>query len=201
MNSRAKGIAFIVAAAFFFACMSTCVRLAGDVPTFQKTFFRNLIAVFVAGGMLFKARREITLPKEGRLPLFLRCFVGSLGVVTNFYAIDHMLLSDANMLNKLAPFFAVLFSGLLLREGITLPQLACILTAFGGALCILRPSAALFTNPAALIGVLGGLFAGFAYTMVRRLGSLKVRRELIVFCFSAFSLFSLASFSSFSFIK
>ena len=70
MNSRAKGIAFIVAAAFFFACMSTCVRLAGDVPTFQKTFFRNLIAVFVAGGMLFKARREITLPKEGRLPLY-----------------------------------------------------------------------------------------------------------------------------------
>ena len=39
----------------------------------------------------------------------------------------------------------------------------------------------------ALIGVCGGLGAGFAYTMVRKLGTMGVKGPLIVFYFSLFS--------------
>lgn len=34
--------------------MSALVRLAGDVPTFQKSFFRNLIALIVAAVILLR---------------------------------------------------------------------------------------------------------------------------------------------------
>ena len=34
----------IILSAFFFACMNVSVRLAGDLPSIQKSFFRNLVA-------------------------------------------------------------------------------------------------------------------------------------------------------------
>ena len=35
-----KGMTMIILSAFFFACMNVSVRLAGDLPTMQKSFFR-----------------------------------------------------------------------------------------------------------------------------------------------------------------
>ena len=41
LSNRTKGIIFIILSAFGFAMMSAFVKLAGDIPSFQKTFFRN----------------------------------------------------------------------------------------------------------------------------------------------------------------
>ena len=49
MNSKTKGILCIVTAAFCFAFMSLCVRLAGDLPSMQKILFRNLLALVIVG--------------------------------------------------------------------------------------------------------------------------------------------------------
>ena len=38
-----KGMIMIILSAFFFACMNVSVRLAGDLPSVEKSFFRNLI--------------------------------------------------------------------------------------------------------------------------------------------------------------
>ncbi len=43
---KTKGILCIVTAAFCFAFMSLCVRLAGDLPSMQKILFRNLLAFY-----------------------------------------------------------------------------------------------------------------------------------------------------------
>ena len=40
-------------------------------------------------------------------------------------------------------------------------------------------------------GLIGGIGAGLAYTMIRMLGSNGVQRAVIVFCFSAFSCLSM----------
>ena len=44
LNNKTKGIFFIIASAFFFSLMSLFVRMAGDLPTMEKAFFRNAIA-------------------------------------------------------------------------------------------------------------------------------------------------------------
>lgn len=46
MNSRYKGIFFITLSALSFAFMNAFVRLSGDLPSVQKSFFRNLVAFF-----------------------------------------------------------------------------------------------------------------------------------------------------------
>ena len=99
-----KAILFLITSAFFFALMNMFVRLSGDVPTIQKTFFRNFFALFIASGAMIKNRCSIIPPKGARFDLFMRAACGYAGVVLNFYAIDRLSISDASLLNKMSPF-------------------------------------------------------------------------------------------------
>ena len=98
-----------------------------------------------------------------------------------------MILSDASMLNKMSPFFAIIFSYLILKEKVRLPQALIVAGAFLGSLLIIKPTAGIFSSPAALVGLLGGLGAGIAYTYVRVLGQKGEKGPFVVFVFSAFS--------------
>lgn len=185
---RYKGIIYIIISAFCFALMAAFVRLSGDLPTFQKTFFRNFVALFFAAGVMIKQRIPISLPnKKCVLPLIVRALAGTVGMIGNFYAIDHLVLSDASMLNKMSPFFAVVFSFIILREKLTVFQLSAVIIAFGGSLLIIKPSLSNVDLLPALAGFAGGMGAGLAYTCVHYLGQQGVRGPLIVAFFSAFS--------------
>ena len=48
MKGQLKGIVCIVIAAIGFSFMTFFVRLAGDLPTMQKAFFRNAFALIIA---------------------------------------------------------------------------------------------------------------------------------------------------------
>ena len=124
----------------------------------------------------------------------LRSLAGTLGIFCNFYAVDHLVLSDASTLNKLSPFFVIVFSYLILREKITVFQLTCITSAFIGSMFIVKPSFAAVSVLPALIGFLGGMFAGCAYACVRKLGTRGERGPFIVFFFSTFSCISCIPF-------
>ncbi len=126
-----RGVICILLSAFCFACMNVCVRLAGDLPSVQKSFYRNLVAAVIAAAMVFRSRMPLRIPQKAYPALALRCLFGTLGILCNFYAIDHLLIADASILNKLSPFFAVAFSFLLLKETIRPFQAICVLTALG----------------------------------------------------------------------
>ena len=188
LPQKYKGIIYIIISAFAFALMAVFVRLSGDLPTFQKTFFRNFIALFFALGVLIKERVPFR-PQSRRnlLALVGRAAAGTLGMVGNFYAIDHMVLSDALMLNKMSPFFVIIFSWLLLSERLTLFQGLAVSGAFAGSLFIIKPSFHSVEYFPALLGFLGGMGAGFAYCCVRYLGQHGEKGAFIVAFFSAFS--------------
>lgn len=184
---KSIGILYILGAALMFALMNLFVSLAGELPLMQKVFFRNLIAavaVFIL--LLFKKEKFRIKNKSCLLWLFLRAAVGFLGVVLNFYAIDRIAISDASILNKLSPFFAILFSALLLKERPSLPEVIFVGIAFAGAMLIVRPSFGVEALPA-VAGFASGMCAGFAYTCVRVLAVKGERGEMTVFFFSAFS--------------
>lgn len=182
-----KAIICLVTSAFFFALMNMFVRLAGDVPTIEKTFFRNLVAVFIAAGVMIKNRCSIIPPKGARLDILLRSVFGYSGVIMNFYAIDRLPLSDASLLNKMSPFFVILFSTFLLKERANKIQWAIIITAFIGALFVIKPTFQNADLTASISGFLGGMCAGAAYTFVRRATNHSAKGYYIVFFFSAFS--------------
>ena len=187
-SSKYQGILFICLSALCFAGMSACVRLSGNLPVIQKSFFRNIVAFAIAAVVLMRDGGGFKPKNIRNWPLFLaRSFFGTAGILANFYAVDHLPLSDASMLNKLSPFFAVLASYFILRERFSLRQGLILLGAFTGVLFIVKPSFHNVNLVPALIGVCGGLCAGIAYTFVRKLGQKGERGPLIVFVFSGFS--------------
>lgn len=187
ISGKTQGILYIIIAAFGFAGMSLFVKLAGDLPAFQKAFFRNFVALIYISIIILKEKAGFIPKKESIKPLFCRCFFGTLGLLCNFYAIGKLNLPDANMLNKLSPFFSIIFSTIILREKPNFVQILGVTVAFSGSLLIIKPG---FDSPAvipALAGALGGMGAGIAYTFVRKLGSVGENSRKIVFWFSAFS--------------
>ncbi|BDF34790.1 membrane protein [Lachnospiraceae bacterium] len=187
VNNRYKGILYIVLSAFCFALMNMFVRLSGDLPSVQKSFFRNLVAFFFA--FILIRREAIPLKcKEGNLKLLLlRALFGTLGILCNFYAVDHLVLADASMLNKMSPFFVVIFSFFILKERVTVLQALLVAGAFAGSLFVIRPTFSNMDLLPSLIGLAGGLGAGAAYTFVRKLSLRGEKGPLIVCFFSAFS--------------
>ena len=167
--------------------MTAFVRLSGDLPSMQKALFRNLPALVIAAAMLRRHGLTPMVEKGRRADVFGRCAAGTTGLICNFYAIDHLVLADSNMLNKLSPFFAIIFSYFLLKEKIKPAQALGVAAAFAGALLIIKPTFANTALVPSLIGALGGMAAGLAYTFVRRLGSKGEESTRIVFWFSAFS--------------
>lgn len=186
-NKKYLGVLFIILSAFCFAVMNVFVRLAGDIPTIQKSFFRNLVALIFAFIILKKNHTPLGW-KKGNLKFHLiRASCGTLGILCNFYAVDHMAISDASMLNKMSPFFAVIFSFFFLKEKVSPLQIGLVAAAFFGSLFIIKPSFTGLEFLPAVIGFLGGMGAGAAYTTVRHLGQKGEKGPFIVFFFSAFS--------------
>ncbi len=184
--NRTKGILFILSAAFFFSLMTVFVRLSGDVPTMQKAFFRNIVAAFLAAFILMRSGEKFYIPRTSLMDMFLRCSIGTMGILCNFWAVDHMRIADANILNKLSPFFAILMSIFILKERPNRVEWLSVLLAFIGAAFVAKPGAGIASFPA-LVAVLGGFTAGTAYTYVRKLGLSGVKGPVIVFSFSVFS--------------
>lgn len=193
-QNKNKAIMYIILSAFFFALMNIFVKLAGDVPSTQKSVFRNAVALVFAFIIIVKQKIPLKIQKGDGKYLLARSLFGTIGILANFYTVDHMLVADASILGKLSPFFTIIFSYFLLKEKIKPMQFLFISTAFLGTVFIVRPG---FTDVSifpALIGVLGGICSGAAYTFVRMLSSRGVKGPVIVFCFSTFSCLAILPF-------
>ena len=186
-TNHIKGIIFILLAAFGFSLMTFFVRISGDLPTMQKVFFRNSVALIVAVSVIIRSKEKIVVGKGNRLGLFLRCFFGTTGVICNFYAIDRLGIADANMLNKLSPFFAILLSIVILKEIPNKYDIITTIIAFIGALFIIRPTGVVSSFFPAIMGLIGGFGAGAAYVFVRKISNNGVKTPVIVASFSLFS--------------
>ncbi|MBR5420333.1 MAG: DMT family transporter [Lachnospiraceae bacterium] len=186
-KDQIKGILCIMIAAAGFSFMTFFVRLAGDLPTMEKAFFRNAFALVIALISLPVKHERFEIPKNCRMDIFLRCLFGTTGLIGNFYAIDRLNLADANMLNKLSPFFAILVSIPVLKEKPSRRDVLATVIAFIGALFIIRPSVNNMEFVPSLIGLYGGFGAGTAYVFVRNATGKGAKTPVIVICFSLFS--------------
>ena len=167
----------------------------------EKAFFRNFVALIIALFVLIKKR-----PKKDELNLkgnwsglIIRSTAGAVGIFCNFYAVDHLLLSDASMLNKMSPFFGVIFSFFILKEKPSLKQILLVIGAFLGSLLVIKPTFSNMYLFPSLIGLLGGMGAGLAYTMVRKLTNRGVYPPFIVFFFSFYTLLLTLPFMIFTY--
>lgn len=184
MTEKQRAIIAMTISAIAFSLMGVFLKLTGDVPTTQKTFFRSIVIMscsffmFKSQGLKIKNIRHIKL-------LTLRSALGTIGILFNYYALDHLILSDANVIFRLSTIFLLITSYIFLKEKLHSYQFLSMCIAFIGVIFIIKPSFSFDFFPY-LIGLLGALFAAFAYTTVRVLGK-KEHPVSVVLYFSTFT--------------
>ncbi|MGX7111366.1 DMT family transporter [Gemella cuniculi] len=188
-NNILMGIFCIVMAGLGFALMGLFVRLSGDLPSMQKGVFRNLIAALIAVVPLWKHRFNIKMPKDTPewIALVTRSIFGTIGLVFNFYALSHINLADASLIQKLSPFIILVLSYFVFKEKMTSFQILALVIAFVGVLFIIKPSTTGLISKGAMAALMAALSTGIAYTCVRYLGKKEISGEFIIFFFSVSS--------------
>ncbi|OPJ57192.1 DMT family transporter [Alkalithermobacter paradoxus] len=189
MDNKVKGIILIIFSALCFALMAAMVKLSGDIPLFEKVFFRNLISLFIAFWIAKKENVSLFGSKKNQLFLMGRSIFGLLGVVLHFYAINNLLLADASILNKLSPFFVTIFAFVFLKEKLSFVQIPAFVMVIIGAMLIIKPKFELTIIPATA-GFLSAIFAAAAYILLRVLRD-KEEYSTIVFYFSLVSVLAM----------
>jgi len=151
--------------------MITIVRhFAGEYSPFELLFFRNIIGLALMMPWVVKMARGGARNLVSRIPLLqlTRTAFSYVAMLSWFFAVMLIPLSDAVALHFTLPLFTALGAALILKEQIDAPRLAAMGIAFLGVLIILRPGMQAF-SPAALLVLLSAAAYGATNITLRAL--------------------------------
>jgi drug/metabolite transporter (DMT)-like permease len=168
------GVRYMLGAALAFAVMSAMVKAAGQrLPSQELVFVRSLIAVVTS--VLLLRRAGIATLGNRRWLLLARGVWGFTALSCGFYAMTHLPLAEATMIQYLHPVFTAVLAAIVLGERADRSLAASVVFGTLGVLLVTRPSFLFATNAAALdpwgvAAALGGaVLTAVAYVGVREL--------------------------------
>ena len=179
-----KGALYLLAASFLFSSMQAASKALYYISSFERTFYFSIVAAVLFFGVC-RYRKE---PLVGKRPdlLFMRSLFGFLSTIFVFLSsTKDFPIANVSLLSSTSTIFALLAACIWLKEKMTKGQITALILAFFGVLAILQPTVTGIELPA-VYGLLGGLFAGIAYTVVRRLKD-DATPYTMTFYFMAFS--------------
>jgi drug/metabolite transporter (DMT)-like permease len=158
----------MIVSSLAFALMSAAVKLAAeDVSNAMVVFFRNAVAMALLTPWAAREGRRglATRNLPGHL---VRGLAGVSAMACFFYAIGHLRLGDAVVLNQSFPLFIPIAERVWLREPISSRTWKSLGAGFVGVILILKPGSGLFTE-VALVGLLSAVLAAVAQVGIRQL--------------------------------
>ena len=198
MDNKPLAIIFMLLSALSFSIMGVMVKQVSSLPLAEAVFFRNLVSTFIAFSICIHNKIPIYRKGQNTKLLVARSILGLGGVIGYFYSIQNLPLADAAVLNRMSPFFVLVFSYFFLKERINKLQVLAVILAFAGISLVIRPEFNYTVLPS-MIGLGAAVFAGLAYTVVRKL-SLTEHPSTIVLYFSAISVIGTLPLLLFTFV-
>ena len=167
-ESLPRAAVLMAASALFFAVMGIGVKAAShELPNSVVVFFRNAVGFAVLLPLLPRLGPG-GLKTTHLAEHLVRSLAGLAAMYCFFFAIGHMRLADAVLLNYSLPLFMPMIAWLWLKEPVPSGLWRGLSVGFLGIALILKPGLALF-NPVALAGVAAAVLAALAQVGVRRL--------------------------------
>lgn len=179
-----RGALFALLAGAAFAAMGAMVKLASaELPNAMVVFLRTGFGlVFLLPWLLHLEPRALVTRRP--LAHLLRAALGLVAMYCFFFAIRHLDLANAVLLNYSQPLFIPFIAWVWVAEKPPARIWPAVAIGFAGVALIIKPDAGLIT-PAALVGLASGLFAAAAMTAIRRMADSEPTTR-IVFYFTAF---------------
>jgi drug/metabolite transporter (DMT)-like permease len=175
-----QAAALLFASSALFATVGAVIKVASDrVPNEMVVFFRSffglvvLIPWLVPGGLqglrTAYPRQQVTRALAGLAAMY--CF---------FYAIAHLPLAEAILLNYSSPLFIPFIAWAWLGEPLP-PRIGwAISLGFVGISLILKPGVGFF-SPAALVGVCSGMLTAVAMVSIRGLARYEPTTRIVFY--------------------
>ncbi len=185
---------WMVLAAFLFASMGVCIKLASaHFNAAELVFYRGLISMAV----LWALARHQGVSLATRYPGMhaWRSLIGVTSLGCWFYVIGQLPLPTAMTFNYMSSLWiaAFLVGGTLLswrpsaeqpRPPLQIPLVLCVLVGFGGILLMMRPSLEGSQGFAGIVGMVSGMATALAYMQVVALSRLGEPEARTVFFFA-----------------
>ena len=175
-----RGAALMAGSAFLFGGMSVAVKLAArTLPNSMVVFFRSAVALLLLLPWVLRHGRS-ALHTERRIEHGVRGLGGVASMYCGFYAIAHMRLADAVLLNYSLPLLLPLVERAWLKEPIMRRLWVPLGVGFAGLLLILRPGSSVF-QPVALVGLASAVFAAVAQVGIRGMASTEPVTRIVFY--------------------
>ena len=169
----------------FFSAMTVFAKFAGErLPTMELVLARVLVTLV----MSWWAIRGLGIYPWGnnKKLLLMRDFAGFMGLSCYFYAINHLPLADATVIQFCNPMLAALIAAVALKERLRGLDVFATLFSMAGIVLVAQPSF-LFSSGqhldpvAVVIGIVGAIFSAIAYVVIRRLGSTEHHMVVVLY--------------------
>lgn len=174
--------ALLLASSALFAAVGAVIKLAAaSVPNETIVFFRSFVGLLVLVPWLVSGGLE-TLRTDYPRQQVTRALAGLAAMYCFFYAIGHLPLGEAMLLNYSSPLFIPFIARVWIGEPIP-PRIGwAIGTGFVGVTLILKPGLGFF-SPAAIVGVCSGMLTATAMVSIRGLARYEpTTRIVFYFC-------------------
>ena len=187
----------LVLASFFFSLMTLCVKkIDNRIPIFELVFFRSLLSLIIT--LLIINIKNINPLGNNRPLLVLRGLLGTIALISIFYAIRNMPLSISTVIQYTYPIFISIFAGIFINEKITRKIIIASIIGWLGILIIINPIQLSDINveveyTSIFIAFLGSICTALAYITVKKL-SFTENVYVIIQYFPLVSLITLLPF-------
>ncbi len=179
-NHLFRGIGFALAAALSFAGLGATVKLASESLSNEMiVFLRNLFGLIVLAPWLYQSGIG-TLATRRFTHHLVRTLFGLAAMYCFFYAIAHLQLAEAVLLNFSAPLFIPIIALLWLGESLTARLGSAIIVGFLGISLILKPGIGILSS-AVFVGLASGVFAAVAMVSIRRLSDTEPTPRIVFY--------------------
>ena len=141
---RARGIAFMCAAALAFTIVDALVKwLSPRYPTAELVFFRGLFAFIPVLILVARSGGVAAIRTHRPAAHVLRSTFALTAMIASFFAFARMPLADVIAISFSAPLFVTGLSVLLLGETVGIRRWSAVLVGFAGVLIMVRPGGAI----------------------------------------------------------
>lgn len=153
-------------ATVFFAIMNVSVKYIPHIPAIEIILFRSVFSLVFSYVVL--TRQGVNVFGNNRPLLILRGAVGSVGLITFFYTLQHIPLASAVTMQYLSPIFTSVLGIFILKERVRPIRFLYFGISFVGVL-VLQGFDARVDWQFATIGLVSALTSGLAYNVIRKL--------------------------------
>ena len=175
---------WMLVAGFLFAAMGVFIKLGAEhFDAAELALYRSLFTLLAVAGVVLVRGDTVRSAHIGMH--LMRSLLGAVSLIGYFYAITRLPLATAQTLNYTSPLFLAIATTVVLGERFSGWLLFAIALGFGGVAMLLQPTFAAGQEGPAMIGLLSGVTASWAYLSVRALGRLGEPDWRVVFWFGA----------------